>query len=266
MSKTNEIKTLLQNGKTVKEIVMLGYGKPLIYKCRKEIKDEPPIESDGQLSKKVESEELPINFHAESDDIPEKILDNNTVESNNPITSTLNNLETEPAETDESSLTNIDEEIFSDDDAPFRDFGGFAITRDDINITPINEISQPSISKESTKSEKPATGGQLGLTELLTEVFSTVGIVTGHEFWDLSTKDQKVLKHLCKLPGIERFLHKFGLYGCVFGLFTITFKRIKMEMADKKNTTDTPEIEMNPPLPLMVSGDIPTNILESVPQ
>lgn len=260
-----EIKEHLQSGKTVKEIIDLGFKQPTIYKVKRKLSENnelvdqeqnPPVNGpaggpDPEPDPDPEPELEP--FLEETGEIPDTTQDLNTIEPDNTTSnSVIDNIpETEDAEP-------IEMEIFSDEEHPFRQYDGVGIRSTDINI-PVSSTIFP-----DTKTQTPSKTGQLGLSELLSEVFSVVGALTGHEFWELSTKEKKVIKQLCKIPGLEKFLHKFGLYGCAIGLFSITFKRIKAELILKKNVN--PEIE--PPqeqkVTEMTFPDTPTSIMEGL--
>ena len=212
-----EIKELLEAGKSVKEIVELGFKKPSVYKCRKELKDKEPAE--------VKEDPEPGENFQENNEPPKKVLDNNITRLDNSGTPPSNLPNTQEEEEENDGLA---QELFGDDKAPFRDFNEVDINRDHIDINPHSSLSKP-----NTKSPDGGTG-QLGLNELIAQVFGTIAVATDHEHWELSSKEQKVLKHLCKIPALEKALHKFGLYGCVLSLITMTFKRIKTEMQFKR--------------------------------
>lgn len=258
MGKMSEIKEHLKNGKSVKEIVELGFKKPSIYKCRKELevnenpnefpKEEP--ESEPEIKETFHEEE-----HKETSETVETILDNNNTESDNSNPNNLDNTifkeEEEPEE--------IIEEIFeSDDVSPFQQYDSVGISRHGVNIdSVINTVST------KTNNEQKGNTGKIGLPELLAEVYGTIAIITGHDHWSLQPKDQKVIKHLCKLPGIEKFLHKFGLYGCILSLFTITVSRIKQEIKFSKE----PEKENDESQPVnntVIRSNAPANIMEGI--
>ena len=245
MGKMQEIKELLEKGKTVKELVDLGYKKPSIYKVKKQLKD---VETDTKTG-----DELPENTQEDIDTKPDNTITDNIDNSND-------NEEIKEEEEENPDLTGLEQETFGDDETPFREYGGVDIRRDVIAI--------PSSTLISDKSKVAQTGkgtgtGKIGLAELLTEVFSTIGIVSGHDFWELSNKEQKVIKHLCRIPGLEKFLHKFGLYGCVIGLFTITFKRIKKEIQIKKGEEDKKEesVQRDSPASPDTRPDSPSHIM-----
>lgn len=221
----DEIKQHLESGKTVKEIVELGFKKPSVYKCRKELKDKEPPE----VKEDPKPPEDTKPFQKENEEVFGTVLDNNITRLDNSGTPPSNLPNTQEEEEENDGLA---QELFGDDKAPFRDFNEVDINRDHIDINP-----HSSLSKSDTKPPDGGTG-QLGLNELIAQVFGTIAVATDHEHWELSSKDQKVLKHLCKIPALEKALHKFGLYGCVLSLITMTFKRIKTEMQFKRENQE----------------------------
>jgi hypothetical protein len=244
MGKMQEIKEFLEKGKTVKELVDLGFKKPSIYKVKKQLKDvETDTNTDDELNTSPGPGEVAENTQEDIDTKPD-----------NTITDTDNNIDNSE-EKEELDTGGIEEEIFGDEDTPFREFTGVDIRRDVVDILPGTVISGKS---KAVQTEKGT--GKIELAELLTEVFNTIGIVSGHDFWELSNKEQKVIKHLCRIPGLEKFLHKFGLYGCVIGLFTITFKRIKKEIQIKKGNEEE-FVEKEPPVQQIVRPDTPEHVL-----
>lgn len=247
MGKMDEIKELLQSGKTVKEIKELGYKAPSIYKVKKQMKDIP-----GDPEK---NESKP--FPKEVKEVPEKVLDNNSNGPNNSDPSPSNILDNQETKENEEDGEPLTEEIFSDDDKPFHEFDEV-----DINRTHVDVSSPGGLFKSETKVLQDQGTGKLGVAELIAQVYSLIGITTGHDHWDVSPKEQKVLKHLCKIPILEVALHKFGLYGCVISLITMTLKRIKIEMQLKKESQEiengNPEekltVNMRPDSPGTVMG------------
>lgn len=240
-----EIKQHLQSGKTVKEIKELGFKAPSIYKVKKSLQDKNPPEVK-------EDPELPETkpFQKEIKEVPETVLDNNSAGLNNTDPSP-NNILDHPKETEKEEP--LIEELFGDDEKPFHDFNEVDINRTYVDVNPDNRVF-----KSETKIADQGTG-KLGVGELIAQVYSLIGITTGHEHWDVSPKEQKVLKHLCKIPALELALHKFGLYGCVISLVTMTLKRIKIEMQLKKETVEKdqgnlPEIVVLPDSPVTVMG------------
>ena len=251
-----KIKELLLEGKTVKELTELGYKKPSIYKVKKQLKDIKPDNEEEPETKNFQKDIKPENINSKEStnednqetQNPDNFEPDNSISSINP-----DNINDEK----EVDMEGISTEIFEDDEAiPFREYGGINIKHNNVNVPNILKNT-----KESITQKIEAGTEKTGVTELLTEIYGTVGILTGHDFWELSNKDQKVLKHLCKLPGLEKFLHKFGLYGCALSLLTITFKRIKMEIA--LNKSDNPEQKEQIQPEIIVRPDSPGHIMEA---
>ena len=120
----------------------------------------------------------------------------------------------------------IDEDN-GDEGIPFQSYSDIDVNR---NYVDINN-SVPTKVEKSTDYE---TNHDLGITELLAQAFSVVEAITGHEHWNIDSKEAKVLKNLCKIPALEKYLRKLGLYGCVLGLFGITLRKVKKEIQLKK--------------------------------
>lgn len=247
MGKMSEIKELLEVGKTVKEIKELGYKSPSIYKVKKQIKEEPEVIEQAEPFHEEE--------HKEDSEIPETILDSDNTESHHSTSDNIDNNGI-PKEDEEEEIT---EEIFESDDSYFREYDGVGISRRGVDIN--STINIPGINTK-TGQEQKGSKGQLGLPELLAEVYGTIAIITGHEHWSLQPKDQKVIKHLCKLPGIEKFLHKFGLYGCILSLFTITVSRLKQEIKLSKEPKQEQNVKQN--VNIVTRPGTPTNIMEGI--
>ena len=258
MSIMEDIKKLLLEGKSIKEIKELGFKAPSIYKVKKQLKDEsgtPPVELPVEPLAEPPEKKFPKNNKP-----PEEVLDTGNTELDNTSPSNLNLGNIPKENKEENPPEGITPETFEDDVSPFREFNEVGIDRTYIDIG-----SSPGSDKQSSISKDQTTGtGQLGVTELLTQIYSIVGIVTGHEHWELSSKEQKIVKHLCKIPALEKFLHKFGLYGCVISLITITFKKIKEEIHLK----DTLEMGKRPyhgeNKEEIVRPDSPSSIMESI--
>ena len=243
----DDIRQHLKNGKTVKEIVELGFKKPSVYKCRKELKDKP----DEEVHNTVKNEE-DDSFHKENEEVHKETLenDNNTGLDTSGSTNSDNVLDNQ-GETKEDEETLI-EELFGDDDKSFRDFNEVDINRNYVDI-PVSGLS-----KQETKIEN-AGNEKLGVSELLTQVYSIVGVMTGNDNWELSSKEQKIVKHLCKIPSLEKFLHKFGLYGCVITLITLTFKKIKNQIEFSKTKENYVENDETKPI---IRPDSPGTVME----
>lgn len=219
-----EIKGHLQSGKTVAELKEMGFKAPSIYKVNKQLKDDLVVED-----KPGDPKPEPFQESSEVKKVPETTLETNPIGPNNSGAdpdpdNILDNQETkgEP----------LIEELFGDDKQPFRDFNEVDINKSFVDINPDSGLF-----KSKTKIADTETG-KLGVAELIAQVYSLIGITTGHDHWEVSPKEQKVLKHLCKIPVLESALHKFGLYGCVISLITMTLKRIKIEMQLKKQSVE----------------------------
>lgn len=245
-----EIKQHLESGKTVKELKELGYKAPSIYKVKKQMKDNS-IES----TKPQEPQEPPEPFQEvkkppEVEEVPATILvgDNPGPNNSDPDPDNIHN----NPKTENESLT---EELFGDDEQPFQDFNEVVIDRDHVDVSAPGRIYKP-----ETKGEDPGSG-KLGAAELITQIYSLIGITTGHEHWDVSPKEQKVLKHLCKIPALESALHKFGLYGCVISLITMTLKRIKIEMQLKKESAEDEYYDQGNEGEVIVRPDSPGTVM-----
>lgn len=250
-----EIKGHLESGKTVKELKELGFKAPSIYKVKKQMKDD-------EIGDKIKTPPIKENIEPfqKNEEVPEEILDStpkvgdhNPIGLNNPDPdpdNILDNSKTEGEEKDEPLI----EELFGDDDQPFQDFDEVNINRNHVDINTPGGIHKP-----ETKIANTGTG-KLGTAELITQIYSLIGITTGHEHWNVTSKEQKVLKHLCKIPALEAALHRFGLYGCVISVITMTLKRIKIEMQIKNTTVKkedqriTPEPVVRPDSPATVMG------------
>lgn len=248
MGKMDEIKELLQSGKTVKEIKELGYKAPSIYKVKKQMKDIP-VESEENGTEEIKP------FQKENEEVPGTILDNNSPGPNNSDSSSNNILDNQETKENNEDSEPLTEEIFSDDDKPFHEFDEV-----DINRTHVNVSSTSGLFKSETKTSDQSTG-KLGVAELIAQVYSLIGITTGHDHWDVSPKEQKVLKHLCKIPVLEVALHKFGLYGCVISLITMTLKRIKIEMQLKKESQEIENENHEEKLTVNMRPDSPGTVM-----
>ena len=240
-----EIKEHLKSGLTVKEIKELGFKAPSIYKVKNQLKNKEP-----EVNKKSEviEESEPFQEVKEDQETPKTILETDNTEPDNTITDSTDILDNQ-----EEKEESINENLSGDDDKPFREFNEVDINRNHVNID-----TSLSIPKEQTKSNIPEIG-KIGVAELITQVYSLIGISTDHEHWEVSPKEQKVLKHLCKIPALEAVLHKFGLYGCVISLITMTLKRIKIEMQLRKlpNKEEDQGIIPEP----IIRADSPTNVM-----
>ena len=274
MAIMEDIKQHLKDDKTVKEIVELGFKKPSIYKARKQLKLKDELErnepNNVETNTKTGDE---LNTSAESAEVAENTQEDTDIKPDNTTTNDIDNsndnqeIEKEEELESESDprFAGLEQEIFGDDEKSFHEFSAVDIQRDYIDIPASADLSSLSTNKQTGKT------GKIGVAELLTEVFGALALLSGHDFWELSGKDQKAVKHLCKLPGLERFLHKFGLYGCVFGLFTILFKRVKLEIKLKKEDNEDDEEYYEDEDESKRPGgparpDMPTNILNSIPK
>ena len=243
MTKTDEIKEFLDQGKTIKEIIAKGFTKPLVYKVNKAWKNSTKVapEPTQELSKEVKEEPTTV-----IEKLPEEVKEEPTTV-----------IETIPKEVKEEPTTVIEtipKEIFTDDDtSPFREFNEVSLHR--------NSVSLPSNAQVQTIKAESKTIGQFQLAELLAQLFATVSALTGHDFWELKPKDEKVIKHLCKIPALEKFLQKFGSYGCCMGLFVITVSRLKQEIALKKSEEQEPEREYKQPQETILK-DAPANVMD----
>ena len=123
---------------------------------------------------------------------------------------------------------------------PFRDFGGVGVLRDNVPIIPIvNESAKFDVGENGA--EGPAAKPIISAQDAFINTFDLIGNLTENDFWALNEREQKTVKKLCVFPSLDKYLAKFGVYGCVLVLIQIIFKRLKLQYAAKEEIEEEPD-------------------------
>lgn len=198
MSKQTEIIELLKQGLADDEIIGKGYNKNTVRltrgKYEKSLKKTDMVGVPGGNS----TDGNPAGDTGNKPDNEDK----------------KNDIEMEEPETEIE--TGIDEILDKGDGKhSFRqEISNFNINRDSITIPDDNDNKTP---------EKTAF---TDISSVFTKIFDIIAMITGKDYWHLSTEEQKGLKNLCKNKGLGKYAAEIDKYSCWIVFIEIVGKRI----------------------------------------